>query len=256
MTNSARRAVGVSAMDGQTSVSDFIVYVMTSDKYLPALRPFAWLFNKYWGAEQRVQVVGFAQPDFELPSNFSFRSLGPQRNYPWQRWSNALLDTMADMSEDEIFCLMLEDYWISRRVDVEAVCLLYQHMQEDSSILKVDLCADRLYALGMTEYGALDRLDLVRSHHDSPYHMSLMTGLWRRGLMERIIIPEESPHDVEIHGTTRLARLKDDVKVLGTRQWPVRHILAHRGGDPGVTMVGGLCEDDINELTTLGYIRR
>lgn len=231
-----------------------IVYVMTSDKYIKAVRTFAWLFNKHWSPEQRVQVVGFAEPDFDLPDNFSFKSLGPMKKYPWGKWSNSLLDMMADMSGDEVFCLMLEDYWITRKVDVEAIDLLYNHMLEDTSVLKMCLTGDRLYARDMSDYGALGRLDLIKSHYDSPYHMSLMTGLWRRSLMEKVVIRNESPHDVEIRGTSRLAEAKDSIKVLGTRQWPLRHILGHRGGDPTTTIVQGLHEDDLNELRSLGYL--
>jgi hypothetical protein len=50
------------------------VYVLTSDKYLPALRPFAWLFTKYWSSTQPVTVVGFSPPTFALPENFDFLS--------------------------------------------------------------------------------------------------------------------------------------------------------------------------------------
>lgn len=235
-------------------MNNFIVYVMTSDKYIKSVRVFAWLFNKHWGADQRVQVVGFSEPDFDLPTNFSFRSLGSMKKYPWNKWSNSLIDTMASMSGDEVFCLMLEDYWITRRVDVEAINMLHSHMLEDESILKMCLTGDRLYARDMSDYGALDRLDLIKSHYSSPYHMSLMAGLWRRSLLERVIIPNESPHDIEIKGTSRLAEAQDEIKVLGTRQWPLRHILGHRGGDPSTTIVEGLHEDDLAELIGLGYI--
>lgn len=234
--------------------NDLIVYVFTSDKYIRAVRTFAFLFNRHWSINQRVQVVGFAEPDFELPENFSFMSLGLQKKYPWHKWSNALLDMMDDMPGDETFCLMLEDYWITRGVDIEAIDLLYKHMNEDDSIIKICLTGDRLYAGGMTDYGSLGRLDLIKSAYDSPYHLSLMAGLWRRNLLYRVLVSNESPHDVEINGTSRLAELKDEVKVLGTRQWPLRHILGHRGGDPSETFVQGIHEDDLSDLRLLGYV--
>jgi hypothetical protein len=176
------------------------------------------------------------------------------KKYPWEKWSNALIDMMCDMSGDEVFCLMLEDYWITRRVDVQAIKLLHSYMLEDPDVLKMCLTGDRLYAAGMTDYGALDRLDLIKSDYESAYHMSMMAGLWRRSQLERVLIRNESPHDVEIKGTSRLSEAGDSIKVLGTRQWPLRHILGHRGGDPTVTIVQGLHEDDVSELRALGYI--
>lgn len=235
-------------------IDGHVVYVMTSDKYLHAIQAFSWLFNKHWGPDQRVQVVGFAQPDFEMPDNFSFMSLGPQAKYPWEKWSNGVLDLMETIPGDAIFTLMLEDYWLVRGVDVEAVGMLYGYMCEDDSVLKVDLCADRLYAANMTDFGSLGRLDLIKSCPESPYHMSMMTGLWRKSNLQKSFVPNESPHDVEITGTSRLAGIKE-LQVIGTRQWPVRHILAFRGGNPKATLVGGLHEDDIAELSARRYIK-
>src|SRR5512135_1324160 len=96
------------------------VLVMTSDKYLKALKPFAWLFNKYWSAWQPVTVAGFTLPDFDLPNNFHFLSLGKFEDYPVGKWSDALLAAM-NLTGFETFVLFLEDYWIRRGVDVEAV---------------------------------------------------------------------------------------------------------------------------------------
>jgi len=59
------------------------VYVTTCDKYSHLLKGFAYLFNKYWGAEQAVVVLGFAKPDFELPPNFKFHSMEEKETRPW-----------------------------------------------------------------------------------------------------------------------------------------------------------------------------
>ena len=228
-------------------------FVITSDKYLSALRPFAWLFNKYWSDEQEVVVVGFAEPSFDLPSNFTFHSLGSMRNYPVGNWSDALI-AFLNQVDDEVFCLMLEDYWISRPVNVEAVGMLHDYMLQFRNVLKMDLYSDRLYAGGMTDYNHCGYLDLIRSDPASQYHMSLMCGLWRRDLLLRFLIPGESPWQVELEGTPRVAKAANDVLVLGTRNMPLRHILAHRRGDPGELLLDGLNTADVGKLRELGYI--
>lgn len=221
------------------------LFVITSDKYLNALKGFSYLFNKYWGRDQGVIVAGFQTPDFELPANFHFHSLGDMADYPVGRWSDALIKLLHDYSTVEVFGLMLEDYWISRPVDRQAISILYWYMKQFKYVLKMDLCADRLYAAGVTDYDNCGHLDLMRSDPASQYHMSLMTGLWNRELMLRYLIPDESPWDVELQGTPRVRVDADAVLVLGTRQWPVKHILAHRRGKPEEMILDGLKLNDI-----------
>ena len=86
----------------------------------------------------------------------------------------------------------------------------------------------------------------------SPYHMSLMTGVWRKDNMRKVLINNESPHDIELAGTTRASH-EQDLVVLGTRQWPVRHTLGLRGGDHSSLNLSELKPKDVDEMRKLGY---
>lgn len=232
--------------------SEYRVIVMTSDKYLPALRPFAHLFNKYWSKDIDVLVAGFARPQFDLPENFKFASLGKQEQFPFHMWSDALMKVL-DKIKDEAFILMLEDYWLTRHVNLEAVGILYRYAIQFKYILKMDLTGDRLYAHGADlTYDTVSYLDLVKSMPGSPYHMSLMTGVWRKDNLRRVLKRDESPHDLELVGTTRASHMQDLV-VLGTRQWPVRHTLGLRGGDHTKLNLTELKKKDVDEMDALGY---
>jgi hypothetical protein len=233
-------------------MSSYRVLVTTSDKYLPALKPFAHLFTKYWSKDTSVLVVGYSEPDFEMPKNFGFFSLGSQANYPFNKWSNALHDVLISI-DDEVIVLMLEDYWLTRQVNTHAVELLYKYALRNSEILKIDLCGDRLYALGADlKYSSLGYLDLIKSMPGSPYHMSLLTGLWRRDNLMKAIKRDESPHDMELIGTTRISHMQNLV-VIGTRQWPVRHTLGLRGGDHSKLKLDELSKADVDEMRELGF---
>lgn len=230
------------------------ILVLTSDHYLKALRPFAWLFNKYWGKHQPVRVVGFAEPDFELPDNFEFYSMGPMSNYPLNKWSDVLIDHMGETPGVSHFLLFLEDYWLARPVNTQAVRMLYDYAVQFRNVLKIDLVADRLYAWGMTDYDNCGYVDLVLSHHASQYHMSLMCGIWSRELLLRFLVRGETPWEVELNGTPRVAAAGNEVLVLGTRQWPIKHILAHRRGNPSELLLDGLKQCDIDAMRQLNYI--
>lgn len=228
------------------------VLVLTSDKYLPALKPFAWLFNSYWGLEQPVLIGGFTPPDFELPPNFSFHSIGRMEDYPVEKWSDGVIAFLKAIP-DEVFILTLEDMWLTRHVDVEAVRILYRYMHQFKNVLRIDLTADRLYAMNMVDYAPCSRLDLILSDRTSQYQMSMMPGLWRKELLLRHLVPNESPWQVELEGTPRVAG-DESIIVLGSRQWPLRNLLAFRHGDTEQLNLEGLRESDVQKLREMGYL--
>ena len=42
------------------------IYVSISDKYLHLIRPFMYLFNKYWGMGYTVNFLGYKYPNFDM----------------------------------------------------------------------------------------------------------------------------------------------------------------------------------------------
>jgi hypothetical protein len=234
-------------------VNDLLVVVMTSDKYIEAVRPFMHLLNKYWRPNPSVLVSGFTPPEFELPANADFYSVGEFKDYPVNKWTDALYRTLNHIDE-ELIVLMLEDYWLTRPVNVEVVRIMRDYMVQFENVVKVDLRSDRLYAHGAeTRYGHAGFVDLVKSMPGSPYHMSLMTGIWRVEHLKKVIQPGQSPWDVEIAGTTILSHMQD-LLVLGTRQNPIEHALAFRGGEHHQLLLDELQPHDIQELESLGYL--
>lgn len=230
------------------------VFVFTSDKYLKTLKGFVHLFNKYWDKEQIVQVIGFSEPDYELPDNFHFNSYGSQVDYPVNRWADVLHEVVANLEPNDRPIFMLEDYWLTRPVNIDVIRALWMYMRSTDNVLKMDLCTDRLYAAGMSDYGNIGFIDIIKSDPLSPYQMSLMTGIWNPIILESILRPGESPWDLEIFGTHRAAALGDNGMVLGTRQFPVRYILAHRSGDPTKYLTDGLSQSDMKELREIGVL--
>lgn len=235
--------------------ADYRILVMTSDKYMPAIKVFAYLLNKYWQPTPRVIVSGFSKPTFDLPDNFTFFSAGNQVNFPFDKWSDALYITLAEAMQDEVFILMLEDYWLIRQCNAQAVQLCVDYARSNADTLKVDLCTDRLYAWGADlNYGYYDYLDLIKSSPDSPYQMSLMPGVWRNDNLLGVLVPNESPHTLEMEGTSRLAGLPT-LNVIGTRQFPLHITLGLRARDHTRVNLDELQQQDVNFLRLNGYLK-
>lgn len=229
------------------------VYVLTSDKYLPAIRPYLWLFEKYWPG-QEVTIVGFTAPDFELPPFVEFLSLGAFSDYPVDRWSDALIKLLS-IIPDEPFALMLEDYWIIKPVYVEAVKMLYDYCRQFGYVCRLDLTGDRLNSGHAQFYGKVGHLDLLLSDPESQYHMSLMTAIWNKHNLQRVLISGETPWQVELEGTPRLRALREEMIVLGSKVWPVRHTLAFRGGDSQKLLLDEVDPADVAEMRALGLFK-
>lgn len=223
------------------------IYVMTCDKYLPTLKGFAYLFNKYWYHEQPVTILGFTPPTFDLPENFKFQSLGKDEDYPVEWWSNALIKFIHLPTTPKQFVLFLEDYWIKSEVNIRHVVRLEDYAMGRGDTIKVDLASDRAGSANVYPLANLLDIELLESDPESQYHMSLYIGLWDRDLLKEVLIPNESPWQVELDGTNRL-RCKPWIKVIGTKNCPVPITLANRNGKPEIYRLDELCEEDQQEM--------
>jgi hypothetical protein len=229
------------------------VVVLTSDVSMPLLPAFAHLFAKYWDPEQRVVVGGFTEPAFELPANFTFHRIGAFEDYPVERWSDALVAFLETLT-DELVVWCMDDYWLTRPVDVVAVERLTEYMRSHPDVARCDLTVDVMHVGHARELERVDGLDLVECDADAPFRLGLQCGIWRRELLLRSLVPGETPWQVEFEGTKRMVD-----RVVGTRQGPVRYLVAMQQGR--IRLDGGdqdppclLTRSDVAELEALGYL--
>ena len=198
------------------------VYVTTSGRYLWALRPFAWLFNRFWSEQQLVRVITDLPPKFGLPPNFTVEAVGGGRAIPANRWSDSLIAALELMPESHLV-LLLEDYWLVREVDQQGLSLLAEFAAMQKDLLRLDLTDDRQYNGHARDVGYLGRYDLVETPGTSEYQMSLQAAIWNRDLLLSVLKPGLSPWDVELSLSPELHG-RQDLRVIGTRQCPVRYI--------------------------------
>lgn len=92
------------------------VLVFTCDPYYELIDGFSKQFNKHWGSEQVVDVLGFSNPDFELPDNFVFHSAGRQNDFAPMAFYEPFFPIIDSFPED-YFAMFLEDTFLIRAVD-------------------------------------------------------------------------------------------------------------------------------------------
>lgn len=200
------------------------VIVSVSDVHLWCLKPFAFLFNRYWSDKQHVIVAGYSYPGFELPDNFEFYSIATPQ-YDKDHWADGVIKFLHEYDKKR-FVFMLEDYWLSRPADVNAVDALSVYMEYNPNVLRMDLTADRQFAGGMRDIGYCEHYDIIEAPQ-SQYQMSLQAGMWDRKLLLDVLefLPTyaRSAWEVELTGTTIVNSFSDKMRVYGTKQCPVRY---------------------------------
>jgi hypothetical protein len=220
------------------------VIVSAGEHMYKCLSPFMRQWEKYCGwnfglpifDSLDMVVCGFSPVDFYSSNRVKFHSLGDYNDWPAERWSDMLTKILNDVA-DEQFILMLEDYWLLRQVDIYAVKMLFDYAAQYQNVLKIDLGYDRLYInggadflYGVNTYDHCGYLDLLKSPPGTPYQMSLWGGIWNREQLKRVLVPGETPQDIEIAGSSRVT---DDQLVLGTRQGPMLHANIYQSRNAG-----------------------
>ena len=75
------------------------VIIPTCDPHLFVLKGFSYCFNKYWGEDFKVTILGFSKPDFELPDNFEFVSMADEQVGKAKGWSNYVIEYIESIYE-------------------------------------------------------------------------------------------------------------------------------------------------------------
>lgn len=226
--------------------NDLKIIVTTYDKNMWAIQPFAYLFNTYWSSQQEVVVLCESTPEFKLPSNFKPHPIDLDgKKWPMKQWSDGLLKYLHSIKEQHVI-IMLDDYWLTRTVDVRGIDTLFEYMRGKSNLLRIDLTTDRLYAHGVTRYGVYGHYDFVEAPN-SQYQMSLMPGMWNKKLFMDIVKTGWTPWDVELNGTS-VVNEKPEIQVLGTRQNPIAFVNALRDARGDIN-INGIDEMHVENIT-------
>jgi hypothetical protein len=226
---------------------------MSNRKYNWALRGFSFLFNKYWSELQEVIIVTDVEPSFELPPNFTVKSMSGGKPLPKEKWSDGLI-FMLQKIPDDVFVLLLEDYWLIRKVDNVGVDTLADYMRAHKEILRMDLTDDRQYNGYMKDIGAWGHYDLVETPNESEYQMSLQAGIWSRDKLLSVIRPQLDPAQFELYLSPTLYE-RGDLRVLGTRQRPVRYANIYYQGRLVPDQIRLVPEEHRKELAKRGWIK-
>jgi len=132
----------------------------------------------------KVKILGFNPPDFPLDENFEFISLGKEQIGGASGWTNHLIDFFENI-EDEYFVFGLDDFMISRPVDLELFEICKELLSD--KIGRIDLQPSLQHSRSehrvefFTEKKGVKFLSLkspILGHSD--YHIASAFSIWNK----------------------------------------------------------------------------
>ena len=221
-------------------VLDCPIYIATSNEWLPMLRPFAYLFNEFWSKDQKVTFLGYDTPDFELPSNFDFISLGPQRGISY--WADDIR-TILEECHSEYFIYTAEDQILTRPVNFKSLESLMQACEghNPARAALTNTVSNQI----CKEFSE----NVVISDQNANYRLSLIWSIWRKDYFLKNLHPGYSPWNFEVDN---MSIVKSDGEViLGCKDnFPLGHCNASQTRQAVSTFSYNSCKFNFLDVTS------
>ena len=173
------------------------IYISTSDAYHHCLQPFAYLFNKFWSSDKKVTFLGYKIPNFELPFNFSFISLGVQRG---PKYYTEDLRTFFESIDDEYFIYTMEDQFILDYVNEDVIDKLSEYLVDGDKVGNACLTN----GIFQTTHGKKHKLydkssdyEIVKFSQDSEFRITCEWIIWNKDYLCRYLPNGLSPWQFE-----------------------------------------------------------
>lgn len=234
------------------------IYISTSNKYHHCLQPFAYLFNKFWSADQQVTFLGYDTPTQQLPSNFNFISLGEQLGPEW--YGNDLR-TFFESIDDKQFIYTMEDQFILDYVNTDLINVLLEQCNSKNvgrACLTNSIFQDHM-SKKHDPYKQVNDYELIRYSQNSAFRITCEWSVWDKEYLCSYLKDGLDPWQFERISSDQSKY--DGVDLIGCKgNVAIQHAEAIRRQDTGkmfdYRMVNEKTELDMNiqdELET--YIR-
>lgn len=219
------------------------VICSTSNSYKHLIPVFVYLFNKNWSADQEVEIVGYDKPDFELPPNFSFYSMGEQIGGP-ENFSTDLRKYFEQQSE-EAFIWCMEDNFI-KGVNFEELEKI-KRLIHIPNCVKINLSTATLIQTH-TVYGDIEGLKILENTKTSKYRLSMQPSIWKKDYLLKYMTPGLTPWKMEV------LPAQDDFRIFGSDHQIIRQNEGVTKHDIYKLNLNGVLPEQIEEMKKLNIL--
>jgi hypothetical protein len=201
-------------------VIDVPILIGTSNLFLPMLKSFSYLFNKFWSKHQPVIFLGYDRPNFDLPENFSFRSMGQQRGVSY--WAEDIRPVVESI-ESDYFIYTAEDQFLTKDVNFSALEDLLKVTHEDplqnpARIALTNTVSNQSHEL----LCKVDGREIVAASQSANYRASLIWSIWRKDYFLKHLHPSYSPWNFEVN-TMSTTKFDGELIIGCNQEFPLGH---------------------------------
>jgi hypothetical protein len=183
------------------------IIIPTCDKYLHLVEGLIYTINKYWDNHGEVIILGYTTPNYNLPKNMKFISMGEDRGA--KLWSNDLIEFFKTFEED-YFINLIDDTLIIRPVDNNRINNLFEYMTSNESVNKIFLTGSLVEPSRSFDYG---KLDLLEVKQESDYRTSVQFSIIKTSFFKKYLKPNQTPWEYELQNSKN-----DGLKVLTVKK--------------------------------------
>ena len=151
------------------------LYIPTCDNYLFLIPSFTFLFNKFWNTEQEVVYLGYKKPEFSLPDNFDFISIGEDDDI--ENWAVDLIKFFSSI-DDEHFILCVDDQFLVEDTNFESYNKLLKYL-DNPKVGRINLCRDTVNR-PHNFFDENDGLTVIEAKQDSNFRVSIVMSIWKK----------------------------------------------------------------------------
>lgn len=219
------------------------IIVTTSNKYLHILPIFCYLFNKNWDKNQIVEIVCYDFPEFELPDNFVFRTLGKQEGGA-KNFTRDLREYFK--KQDDFFIWMMEDTFI-KSVDTKKLNTL--KLLTYDNVGRINLSKETIKQKHFLNYVTVNDFKIFENTQDSLYRLSTQPSIWNKKFLLKYMQNDLSPWEFETQSSCN-----DNYRILGMDEAAVSHNEGVRRFDIKKYNFDGIDKQTVDEMKQLNIL--
>lgn len=190
---------------------EFRVILPTTQLYYWELAPFFELFNRYWGSDQEVVVLGDGDPELDYP-NLTYFDMPNWilEGGLWINFSKGLRWYFENHMEEDHFVMLQTDFWLLEPMKLDLLRTVKAYMEAHDDVIRVGICPWHGSATNnpyLIKDGELDDVAFYRCKDKKPdcfLPLSNIPAMWNRELLYQVWCDNWTGWGCEQYGGERL----------------------------------------------------
>jgi len=218
-----------------------IFYIITCDKTNHILNVTIPFLDKYWNIPKEVKILGFGNPNIELPDGYEFISMKPKQ-LSIEDWSNDI-SNVIEKENNEYIIFMLDDFIPTDYVNVNVLEKVYSLIEKDKNIVRCALGIDLYVNSPYDIIEECDGYDIIQQKQESSYRITTQPSIWKKDYLVSYLKKSTNPWSFETKN-----KANDGYRIIGTKdnysfKWIEESALS--GRHPGKVNILGMKPNDI-----------